>query len=222
MAPPHGYRQPSIWNLPGAYGRFSPSIQSLWFDLQMYKTGMITMLCNSLIKQDNVNRLTCHITMKFVSADSSCSVIWQGARGACAEVSTEFVEASKARLGLRRHMAPEVQTNLYVQGQLPELRISRCHPRVPYVFVAPALVRDGVPCLHVPHPTQPSAPAAAASIADDDDRVPTPCFTPRPALALYDSDGEVHVLRPMLSRLSSSTSLPHLYSLLAPKASGHG
>jgi hypothetical protein len=33
----------------------------------MYKTGMTTMLSNSLIKDLNVNRRTCHIGMKVVS-----------------------------------------------------------------------------------------------------------------------------------------------------------
>jgi hypothetical protein len=70
----------------------------------MYKTGMIAMLSNSLIEQLNVNGRTCHIAMKFVSADSFCSVVWWGA--ACAEVSTGSLEASKARLG---HMAPGTQ-----------------------------------------------------------------------------------------------------------------
>jgi hypothetical protein len=35
--------------------------------------------------------------MKVVSADSSCSVVWLGARAACAEVSPGSVEASKAK-----------------------------------------------------------------------------------------------------------------------------
>jgi hypothetical protein len=62
----------------------------------MYKTGMTTMLSNSLIEELNVNRRTCHFGMKVVSADSFCSVVWWGARAACAEVSTGSVEASKA------------------------------------------------------------------------------------------------------------------------------
>jgi hypothetical protein len=48
---------------------------------------MIAMLTNSLLQQSNVNRLTCHITMKVVSEDSSCSMVWWSARAACAEVS---------------------------------------------------------------------------------------------------------------------------------------
>jgi hypothetical protein len=48
---------------------------------------MTTMLSNSLLQQNNVNRLTCHVTMKLVSEDSSCSMVWWGARAACAEVS---------------------------------------------------------------------------------------------------------------------------------------
>jgi hypothetical protein len=62
---------------------------------------MIILLSNSLIEQLNVNRRTCHIAMKVVSADSFSSVVWWGARAACAEVSTGFVEALKARLGFR-------------------------------------------------------------------------------------------------------------------------
>jgi hypothetical protein len=68
---------------------------------------MITMLSNSLIKQLNVSRRTCHIAIKVVSTDSFCSVVWWGARAACAEVSTGSVEASKARLGFRSHIAPK-------------------------------------------------------------------------------------------------------------------
>jgi hypothetical protein len=57
---------------------------------------MITMLSNSLIQQHNANRLTCHINMKVVSEDSSCSMVGRGARAACAEVSTGSVCDSKA------------------------------------------------------------------------------------------------------------------------------
>jgi hypothetical protein len=67
---------------------------------------MITMLSSYPIEQLNVNRRTCHIAMKVVSADSFCSVVWWGARAACAEVSTGSVEALKANLGFRSHMAP--------------------------------------------------------------------------------------------------------------------
>jgi hypothetical protein len=77
----------------------------LTIDLQIYSTGMTTVLSNSLIEQLNMNRRTCHIAMKVVSADSFCSIVWWGARSACAEVSTGSVEASKARLGFRSHMA---------------------------------------------------------------------------------------------------------------------
>jgi hypothetical protein len=63
---------------------------------------MIVMLSNSLIQQLNVSIRTCHIAMKVVSADSFCSVVWWGARAACAE-ATGPVEASKARLGFRSH-----------------------------------------------------------------------------------------------------------------------
>jgi hypothetical protein len=52
----------------------------LSFCLQMFKTGMITVLSNSLFEQLNVDRRTCHIAMKAVSAYSFCSVIGWGAR----------------------------------------------------------------------------------------------------------------------------------------------
>jgi hypothetical protein len=39
--------------------------------------------------------------MKTVSADSFCSVVWWGARAACAEVSIGSVGGSKARLGFK-------------------------------------------------------------------------------------------------------------------------
>jgi hypothetical protein len=65
------------------------------FYLHICKTGMITMLSNSLVQQHNVNRLACHITMKVVSEDSSCSMVGS-------------VEASKANLGFRCHMAPGI------------------------------------------------------------------------------------------------------------------
>jgi hypothetical protein len=77
--------------------------------LQIYKSGMITMLSNSLNEQLDVNRRTCHIAMKVVSAGSFCSVVWWSARAACAGVLTGSVEALKARLGFkslfRSHMA---------------------------------------------------------------------------------------------------------------------
>jgi hypothetical protein len=76
----------------------------------MYKTGMIAMFPNSLIQQHNVNRLAFSITMKVVSADSSCSVVWCGARASCAAVSTGCVEASKAGLG--RHIAPILECHM--------------------------------------------------------------------------------------------------------------
>jgi hypothetical protein len=72
------------------------------------QTGMISMLSIALIEQLNVNRRTCHIAMKDVSADSFCSVGCWGAMAAWAEVSTGFMEASKARLCFRSHMAAGV------------------------------------------------------------------------------------------------------------------
>jgi hypothetical protein len=65
---------------------------------------MIIMLSNSLVQQQNVNRLACHITMTVVSDDSSCSMVGWGERAANAEGSTGSVEASKANLGIRCHM----------------------------------------------------------------------------------------------------------------------
>jgi hypothetical protein len=68
---------------------------------------MVTMLSNSLVEQLSVNRRTCHIAMKVVSADSICSLVWWDGRADCAEVSevsTGSVEASKARLGFRSHI----------------------------------------------------------------------------------------------------------------------
>jgi hypothetical protein len=46
--------------------------------------------------------------MKVISADSSSSVVWCGARVACAEVFTGPMEASKARLGFSCHMSFKV------------------------------------------------------------------------------------------------------------------
>jgi hypothetical protein len=67
--------------------------------LHLFEAGTITILPNSLIQQHNVNKLACHITMKVVAEDSSCSMVGWGARAACAEVSTGSVEASKAKHG---------------------------------------------------------------------------------------------------------------------------
>jgi hypothetical protein len=46
--------------------------------------------------------------------DSSCSMVWCGARVACAEVSTGSVEASNARLRLRYRLAPELKGRKYI------------------------------------------------------------------------------------------------------------
>jgi hypothetical protein len=62
---------------------------------------MITVLSNSVTQQHSVSRLTWHVTIKGVSADSSCSVVWWGARAACTEVSAGSVETWKAKLGLK-------------------------------------------------------------------------------------------------------------------------
>jgi hypothetical protein len=69
---------------------------------------MIKMLSNSLIQQHNVNRLACHIAMKVASEDSSFFMVGLGARAACAELSTGSLEAAKANLGFRCHMAPGI------------------------------------------------------------------------------------------------------------------
>jgi hypothetical protein len=72
------------------------------------------MLSNSLIEQLNMNRRTGHIAIKVVSADSFCSVVWWGARAACAEVSTGSVEASKANLGFGSPMALRIHGRVIV------------------------------------------------------------------------------------------------------------
>jgi hypothetical protein len=66
---------------------------------------MIMMLSHSLMQQRNVKSF--HITMK-ISADASCSVVWCGARAACAEVSGGSVEASKAKHCPGLHMEPSI------------------------------------------------------------------------------------------------------------------
>jgi hypothetical protein len=81
---------------------------SLSLYLQIYKTGMIAMLSNPLIQRHDVNRWTCHIAMKVVSKDFSCSMVGWGARAACAEVSTGSVEASKAKHGQMDLQGPYV------------------------------------------------------------------------------------------------------------------
>jgi hypothetical protein len=50
--------------------------------------------------------------MKRVSADSCCSVVWCGARAACAEVSTGSLGASKAKHGHGLHMEPSIYGRL--------------------------------------------------------------------------------------------------------------
>jgi hypothetical protein len=98
---------------------FSPRIH-LSMDLTIVpsttdmQTAMIALLSNYLIEQLNVNRRTCHIAMKVVSAGSFCSMVWWGARAVCAEVSTGSVEASKARLGFKSHMAPSINGRVVV------------------------------------------------------------------------------------------------------------
>jgi hypothetical protein len=44
--------------------------------------------------------------MKVASADSSCSLVWLGARAACVEVSTEPVETLKTKHGHKVHVDP--------------------------------------------------------------------------------------------------------------------
>jgi hypothetical protein len=65
------------------------------------------MFSNSLIQQHsilfiyNMNRLTCHNTIKVVAADSACSVVWFKlvASPAFAELSPRSVDASNAKHG---------------------------------------------------------------------------------------------------------------------------
>jgi hypothetical protein len=71
----------------------------LTMDLQIYKTGMITVLSNYLIQQHNANRLTSHITMKVVSEDSCYSMAGWGTLVACAEVYAGSVEDWNAKHG---------------------------------------------------------------------------------------------------------------------------
>jgi hypothetical protein len=60
--------------------------------------------------------------MNFVSTESSCSVVWWGARAACAEVSTGSVEASKARLRFRPQKVQEVYGRLVLGTlQMPSI-----------------------------------------------------------------------------------------------------
>jgi hypothetical protein len=62
-------------------------------------------------------------------------------------------------------------------------------PQAPCVFGASNPVSDDevyIPCLHVPPPRRPSAHAAAASLADSDDVVPIPRFSPCSALTYID------------------------------------
>jgi hypothetical protein len=84
---------------------------------------------NFLNQQRNVNRLTCHIVMKVVSEDSFYSVVWWGARASFAEVSTGSVESSKARLGFRSHMDPEVYRRIhYLRRVRHGIRLHIRHP----------------------------------------------------------------------------------------------
>jgi hypothetical protein len=69
---------------------------------------MITMLTNSLVQHHNENRLTCHITIKVVSEDSSCSMVGWGARAACADVSRRSVGDTKAKHEQKVQMDPGI------------------------------------------------------------------------------------------------------------------
>jgi hypothetical protein len=56
--------------------------------------------------------------MKRVSVNSSCFVVWCGARAACAEVSPGSVEALKAKHGQKVHMeqqGPYHGLDIYVE-----------------------------------------------------------------------------------------------------------
>jgi hypothetical protein len=75
---------------------------------------MIKMRFNSLIQQHNMNWLICHITMKVVSADSSCSVVWWGARAACAEVARRLYGLLEGQHSPRATYGAQcIQTNMY-------------------------------------------------------------------------------------------------------------
>jgi hypothetical protein len=71
-------------------------------------------------------------------------------------------------------------------------------PKVPNLFDASDLVSDvevPIPCLHVSPTRRPSAHAAAASLANSDDKVHNLRIPPRPALVPCDGDDEGLILR---------------------------
>jgi hypothetical protein len=92
--------------------------------------------------------------------------------------------------------------------------------QVPSVFASDLVSDDEVPIpfLHVPSPSQPSAHAAAASLADRDYEVHIPRIPPRCALVSCDNDDEVLIPRPkhtFLSLLHLPLSLPSSWAPLS-------
>jgi hypothetical protein len=77
------------------------------------------------------------------------------------------------------------------------------------------------PFLCCTSPTRPSGLAAAASLADINDEIPIPRIPPHSSLVSVDSDDEVLIPRPTLSRPSSAT-CPFGCPCLAPPAGGLG
>jgi hypothetical protein len=102
-----------------------------------------------------------------------------------------------------------------------------------------ALVSDeevSVSSLRVPNPTQPSAPAVANPLIDNDDAAHLSWLTLRPALVSCYSDDDIRILCPIpfpsfllklvyhtvLSRLSSSTSASFFRHQRVPQAGSCG
>jgi hypothetical protein len=121
---------------------------------------MITMLSNSLIQQHNANGWTCHITMKCVSEDSSCSMVGWGAMAACDEMSTGSVQDLKAKHSQKVHMNPHV----YGTSQDPPSRQTLHRSGLPYGQSVPKIRRKPlVPrVLYV----EPRVPMWSADLAD--------------------------------------------------------
>jgi hypothetical protein len=98
-----------------------------------------------------------------------------------------------------------------------------CSPQVSGVSGAPDQVSDDeVPIPHLPvtAPPQPSARAAATSLAEHDDEVPVPRCSCRIALLLCCGDAAVPLTRLSVSCLSSSTSPVIVHHQAAPQAGG--
>jgi hypothetical protein len=101
-------------------------------------------------------------------------------------------------------------------SETPRL-LSQSHPsccclQVPCMCGVLDMVTDdkvSIPCLHVPSPHRPWAPATAAPPADSDNVVPILHFTRRPAMFSCASDDEVRIAHAVLSRLTSSPFYAH-------------